>query len=77
MLKTIVVRANAADAPAYLRDHPELWFGNVLRRAGVPLFERSLSEGPHRGTLERESLPCGSVQFKWTDAPRREGAYGA
>jgi hypothetical protein len=72
MAKTIEVIANPMDVPQYLASNHELWFGNLLRSAGVPLSERSLKEGPRRGRLERQTLEGGSVLFRWTDEEGRQ-----
>lgn len=66
-MKTIEVCCDPNQCPTYLSRYPEFWLGQQLRAAGIPLFERSLQEGVHRGVLTRETLEGGSLRFRWTD----------
>lgn len=69
-IKSIEVVIDPQRVPDHLAPHLELWFGNLLRKAGVPLYERAIAEGPHRGSLTRETLEGGSLLFRWTDELR-------
>ena len=62
----IEVIADPADCPAYLKAHSGFWIGQQLRKAGIPLFERALSEGVRTGTLTTQTLESGSVLYRWS-----------
>lgn len=66
LTSAIEVRVNPSSRPAWMAEHEALYIGNELRKAGIPLFERSLEEGPRRGSLTKEVLDDGWHLYRWT-----------
>ena len=66
-MKTIEVCIDPKRMPSTYDNYPDFYVALQLNKAGIPFFERSLAEGPSRGTMQATTLEGGSTLYRWTN----------